>query len=133
MDELVYSRRLMRFLLALFAVLALTVNPVTAGVAGAGCDRTGPIAMAGMAMSSVDQSRAAQTADPCCNHGDAHKHKANNCGQICAAACAVAAALPASSASIACGVERVTVIPTQPTLARAHEPSGPERPPKSMS
>jgi hypothetical protein len=123
----------MRFLLAFLAVLAMATSPATTAVARAACDQTAPMAMAGTDVPGIDPSIAAQTADPCCDHGGAHKHKTDSCSQTCAVACAVAVALPASSVSITRGAERATVIPAQLTLARAHEPSGPDRPPKSMA
>jgi hypothetical protein len=132
LDELVYSRRLMRFLLAFLAVLALTANPVTAAAARVTCHHGGAMAMAGMDMPVAHQARTG--ADPCCNHGDQKNgQNGKGCAQACATSCALAAALPASSASIAPGYARTPLPAAQLATAHAHEPAGPERPPKSMA
>jgi hypothetical protein len=122
----------MRFFLALLAVLTLAASPITAAAAQAACGRAAPAAMQGMTMPGMD-SAGAQATDPCCNHGDQKGQNGKGCAQTCATACALAVALPASSPSITRGAERATVIPAQLTLAPVHEPSGPERPPKSMA
>jgi hypothetical protein len=132
--ELVYGGGLMRILLALMAVLALVASPVTAAAAQAACGQTGPGGlMAGMRMPSADQGGASKAADPCCNYGGQHKQTANGCAQACATSCAVASALPSSSVSITRAFTRAPVTSARLVSVQGHEPSGPERPPKSMA
>ena len=123
----------MRTLLALLAVLAVVASPVAAAAAQAACDQAGPGAiMVGMAMSGVDRTGAPTAMDPCCNHSDQHKRNANSCAQSCATSCAVATALPSSSVSLNRAFTRAPVSSARLVSVDGHEPSGPERPPKSM-
>ena len=132
MDKLVYAHHLMRFLLALLAVLALAAGPITASAAQAACARSAPAAMAAMSMPGMDRA-GAPAADPCCNHGDKKGQNSKGCALACATSCALAAALSPSSASIAPGYARAPVPAARLAWAHAHEPAGPERPPKSMA
>lgn len=129
----------MRFVLALLAVLALLSSPMTAAAAQVACSQDGPEAMAGMDMAGMAMSSMAsmdhagtQKGDPCCDHTGKHK-MSKDCAQVCATACAVAVALPSSSASIVFVAVRAPLVAAPMAPTPSFEPSGPERPPKSMA
>jgi uncharacterized protein involved in copper resistance len=125
----------MRFVLALLAVLALLSSPMTAVAAQAACGHDGSAAMAGMDMSAMpgmDHAGAQKAGgDPCCDHTDKHR-MSKDCAQVCATSCAVAVALPSSPVSIVFVAVRAPFVPARATPTPSFEPSGPERPPKSM-
>lgn len=127
----------MRFMLALLAVMALLVGPVTVAAAQAACNQGGPAAMAGMDMSAtpgtahVDVQKA--TGDPCCDHSDQNKNSGKRCAQACATSCAVAAALPSSFVSLSPLYARPPASFARPGLVPLFQPAGPERPPKSIA
>ncbi len=124
----------MRFVLALLAVLALLVSPVTAAAAGAACGQNGLPQMVGMGMSAppcADQADVHKAVDPCCGHADQHKMGDKSCAQACATSCAVVAALPSSLASLNLTVTRVPVTLARLISVKGYKPAGPERPPKS--
>jgi len=127
----------MRFVLALLAVLALLVNPVTASAAQMACGQDMQVSTTGMDMSAmsgmahVDGHKT--TADPCCDPGNHHKMSDKSCAQACAASCAVTAALPTSQVSIRLIYTRAVVVPPRHVSAEGYKPAGPERPPKSIA
>jgi uncharacterized protein involved in copper resistance len=131
----------MRLVLALLAVMALLVSPVTATAAQAACghDRamamTGTMAnMDGSAMPALDHAKVQKaTADPCCDHAKHGRMSDKSCAQACAASCVAAATLLTPLASVDLAFTRA-----RPSLARlasveGHEPAGLERPPKSIA
>jgi hypothetical protein len=130
----------MRCLIAFLAAVALLMNPVAASAAQFACDH-GEMAMAGMdqPMAGMDMHGAdhnmvaTPTApDPCCDHLGGQKTDDKTCAQACATTCAVLVALPYAPAS-----QGLVWTRTAPPLAVAvwphgHDPSGLERPPKSI-
>ena len=135
---------MLRFPLSLvltcLAVLALLTNPVAAAAAQADCAQSVPAAMAGMddmpGMASTptagpDRAQAQTAADPCCDHAAKHK-SGKDCAQICAVSCAVVAGLPATSLTVSLVSMPVTNVPRPALSGFAHDPSGFERPPKSI-
>jgi hypothetical protein len=128
----------MRLLLAFLAVLGLLVSPVTAAAAQASCGRHGPMASSGMDMPATPGhahiAGSAAKGDPCCDpSGKSHKTTHKSCTRGCAAACAGTVALPASLAIGALAPVRAPL--DLPVLTSAHglEPTGLERPPKSIA
>ena len=129
----------MRLVLALLAVMALLVSPVTATAAQAACgDR--PMAMTG-AMANMDRAAAPTsdraavqkaTADPCCDHAK-HGQMSKSCAQACAASCVTAAALPNALGSVGLSFGREPAPLARLASVKGYEPSGPERPPKSIA
>lgn len=123
----------MRLVLALLAVMALLVSPVTAAAAQAACDQGDPAAMASMDMPSVAQSSGQKaTADPCCDHSAKHPMDQKSCALACANACAVAAAVPAALTSSLLLFSTAQLTPARMAPAHPYEPAGLIRPPKSM-
>jgi hypothetical protein len=131
----------MRFMLALLAVLALLSRPMTAAAAQVACSQDGPAAMASMDMVGTGMSAmpvmnhaGAQRGggDPCCDHSGKHK-MSKDCAQVCATSCAVAVALPSSSVNIVFVAVRAPLVAAPMAPTPSFEPSGPERPPKSMA
>jgi hypothetical protein len=131
----------MRLVLALLAVMALVVSPVTAMAAQAACGHDHPMAMTGavtdmdcaVAPASGHAGLQKATADPCCDHAKHDKTSSKSCAQACATSCAATAALPTALASI-----NLTFTSAAAPLARlpsveGHEPAGLERPPKSIA
>lgn len=124
----------MRFVLALLAVVALLSSPMTAAAAQVACSHDEPAAMASMDMSGMpgmDSADASKAGDPCCDHGG-KSGMTKDCAQACATMCAVTAALPSPPASLVRMPARVALAPARAAPGYAFEPSGPERPPKSM-
>jgi hypothetical protein len=125
----------MRFLLTLLAVANLLAIPVAASAAQVACGHAAQEGtMSGMDMPGMDQSNAQTTpAVPCFNQ-TAHKGQPNkSCAQSCAATSVVVAALPTSPATtvfVSFPVEEgsLRIVSTEP-----YEPTGPERPPKSIA
>ena len=126
----------MRFLLALLAVMALLVNPVTAAAAQVACGHDGPAAMAGMdasSMSGITRSDSRTRAvDPCCDPAGQHKTDTKSCAQSCAALCAVASAVPISVVGVTLIYTRAPLFAARPLAVPGFRPDGPERPPKLM-
>lgn len=125
--------RPMRFLLALMAVMALLVSPVTASAAQVACaqaDAMGPAMtdMPGMASAGADKA----STDPCCDHNSSHKMDQKSCALACANACAVAAAVPATLTSSLLLFSTAQLTPARLAPAHPYEPAGLIRPPKSM-
>jgi uncharacterized protein involved in copper resistance len=127
----------MRFVLALLAVMALVVNPVTAAAAQVACVHDMQASIAGMdssAMSGMAHANGHKTtANPCCDPGSQHKMSDKSCAQACAASCVVIAALPTSQVSIRLIYTRAAVPPLRQVSAKGYKPAGPERPPKSIA
>ena len=128
---------LMRFVLALLAVIGLLASPAAAAAAQATCHNHGGeimhMAMADMpGMAMADGHKA----DPCCDPGKAEgqkKHSAADCAQACAVMCGVLAALPSQPPAHLAPPDHDAppvgrLAPLQP-----HEPSQLERPPKSIA
>jgi hypothetical protein len=127
-------------ILTCLAVLALLTNPVAAAAAQANCAQTVPAAMAGMddmpgmatmPMASHDGAQAQKAADPCCDQPAKHK-PGKDCAQICAISCAVVAALPATALTVSLVSMPVTNVSRPDSSGFAHNPSGLDRPPKSI-
>jgi hypothetical protein len=127
----------MRLVLALMAVLALLVSPVTAAAAQVACDQAGPSAMATMDMSAMPGMAQAgshrASIDPCCDHSASHKMDQKSCAQTCATSCAVMAALPGPLTGSLLLFSTAQLTPTQLAPAHPCEPAGLIRPPKSMA
>ena len=121
----------MRLLLALLAVLALLVSPVTAAAAQASCDETNQSSLAvyDMGMASVQQTET----DPCCDHGATHKMDRKSCALACATSCAVSAVLPSPFVSAELSFSAARLMPARSASARPYEPSRLIRPPRSMA
>ena len=124
----------MRVVLALMAVLALLVSPVTAAAAQVACDQAGPAAMASMDMPGVAEAAAQKSmADPCCDHGAKHPMDQKSCALACAASCAVTAALPGPVVGSILVFSTAQLTPARLAPAHPYEPAGLIRPPKSMA
>jgi uncharacterized protein involved in copper resistance len=130
----------MRLVLALLAVMALLVSPVTATAAQAACGHDRPMAMTGAmanmdgsAMPASDHAKVQKaTADPCCDHAK-HGRMSKSCAQICAVSCVAAAALPSALASVDPAFGREPAPLARLVSVKGYEPAGPERPPKSIA
>ncbi len=120
----------MRLLIAILAVLALIANPVTAAAAAqAACGQGKPAI--GIDMAGMDHAAAnSPVSDPCCDHGSKTKL---SCAQACAAECGVAAVLAMTSPGTPCTFVRTVLSPAHQMAPRPHEPSGLDRPPKSIA
>ena len=124
----------MRFALALLAVLALLVSPVTAEAAQVACDRAEPAAVASMDMPGMAEAAAQKAvADPCCDHGAKHPMDQKSCALACAASCAVSAALPGPVVGSLLVFSTAQLMPARLAPAHPYEPAGLIRPPKSMA
>lgn len=123
----------MRHLLALLAVLALLISPVTAAAAQVECAKGGPEAMAGMVMRMAQSSDGAQAShDPCCDESQKAPHDGKSCAQVCTALCATMATLPTSEVlHPAIQPMRLVAAPANPL--RTHAPPRDERPPKLIA
>ena len=117
----------MRLVLALLAVMALLVSPVTATAAQAACGHDRP-----MAMTSDHAAVQKATADPCCDHAK-HGQMSKSCAQACAVSCVAAAALPGLLASVDLAFARAPAPLARQLSVEGHEPAGLERPPKSIA
>ena len=131
----------MRLLLALLAVMALLVSPVTATAAQATCGHDRAMAMTG-ALASVDSAAAPAsdhagvqraTADPCCDHARHGKMCDKSCAQACAASCMAATALPNALMSVDPAFGREPAPLARQASVKGYEPAGLERPPKSIA
>jgi hypothetical protein len=133
----------MRLVLALLAVMALLVSPVTAAAAQAACGHDGPMAMAmaggmadmdGAAMAASNHAKLQKAAsDPCCDHAKHGRMSNKSCAQACAASCAVAAALPSGLSSVELTFTRQAAPLARLASVKGNIPAGPERPPKSIA
>jgi hypothetical protein len=131
----------MRLVLALLAVMALLVSPVTSMASQAGCGHDRPTVMTGatsdMGGPAMSTSRHAEiqkaTADPCCDHAKHGKMSSKSCAQACATACVAVPALPASLASVDLAFTRAPAPLARLASVDGHEPAGLERPPKSIA
>lgn len=126
----------MRHVLALLAVLALLVSPVTAAAAQVACAQSDSTPMAGMDMTGMpgmDQAGVQPpSSDPCCDHSNKHPMDQKSCALACANACAVAAAVPAALTSSLLLFSTAQLTPARMAPAHPYEPAGLIRPPKSM-
>jgi hypothetical protein len=131
----------MRLVLALLAVMALLVSPMTAMAAQVACGHDRPMATTG-AMANIDGSAMPAsehadvqkaTADPCCDHAKHGRMSNKSCAQACAASCVVAVALPTAVASIDPAFTSAPAPLTRLASVKGYEPAGPERPPKSIA
>ena len=127
----------MRFFLALMAVLALLVSPVTAAAAQVACAQTGPAAAVGMdmpGMPGMDQAGIQRTsADPCCDHSAKHPMDQKSCALACATSCAVAAALPSPLVGSVLVFAAAQLTPARLASVHPYQPAGLIRPPRSMA
>ena len=128
----------MRLLLALSAIIGLLASPVATVAAQTRCDHaSGSAMMAGMhtpAMAGIGQSSGPVPAsDPCCDQLGHHEIPAKSCAQLCAATCAVAFALPSPPASIVFFSLPAAHGSAPVVSLYLYEPSGLERPPKSIA
>ena len=127
----------MRVVLALMAVLALLVSPVTAAAAQVACNQTDPTATSTMdmpGMPGMDQAGVQKaTADPCCDHGSKHPMDQKTCALACAASCAVTAALPGPVVCSVLAFSAASLTPARSAAAHPYEPSGLIRPPRSVA
>ncbi len=126
----------MRFVLALLAVMALAISPVTAAAAQAACGQGGPGAMTGMDMQmtlGAAHAGVEKASDPCCDQAGHHKMNDKNCAQACAASCVATVALPTSFTSGSFVFVRAPMSPPRLVPAVSYQPFGLERPPKSMA
>ncbi|MBT9470785.1 MAG: hypothetical protein IV099_06330 [Phenylobacterium sp.] len=125
-------------MLALLAVLALLSSPVTAAAAEVACSHNGPMAMAGMDMSSMpgmDQA-GVKTAgsDPCCDQTGQHGGKSDmSCAQACATMCGVTVALVSSPYGVVFLPMQADVPPMRIVSSHPYQPPGLKRPPKSIA
>lgn len=120
-----------RFVLAILAVLALAVSPITAQAALMPCGMdSSPATDSGMAPmdgTAADRGAAPAKSDPCC--GKALKGCAMSCSMICAGGGAILAAV----ADIAVFEAPATLSPSKGASLSPHPPARLERPPKSMA
>lgn len=127
----------MRLLLALMAVLALLVSPVTAAAAQVTCAQVDPVAISTMdmpGMPGMDQAGVKKTAaDPCCDHGAKHPMDQKSCALACATSCAVTAALPGPIGGSVLVFSAAQLTPARSASAHSYEPAGLIRPPRSMA
>ena len=127
----------MRLFLALLAVLALLVSPVTAAAAQLACAQGDPTATATMdmpGMPGMDQARVQKTAaDPCCGHGAGHPMDQKSCALACATSCAATAALPGPIVDSVLVFSAAKLTPARLASAHPYEPAGLIRPPRSMA
>jgi hypothetical protein len=133
-----YSLNSMRYLLAFLAVLALLSSPVAAAAAQVACSHDGPMAMAGMDMSSMpgmDQTSDKKAGgDPCCGQTSHHGGKSDmSCAQACAMMCGVTAALASSSYGMVFVPTRADIPPVRIVSSHPYQPPGLKRPPKSIA
>ncbi len=127
----------MRIVLALLAVLALLVSPVTAAAAQVACDENSPSATSTMDISAMPEMGHASdphaAADPCCDHGGPHKMDLKTCALACATSCAVTAVLPDPIIVSELAFSAALLTPARSATARPYEPSRLMRPPRSMA
>jgi hypothetical protein len=133
-----YSLNSMRYVLAFLAVLALLSSPVTAAAAQVACSHDGPMAMAGMNMSSMpgmDQTGAKKAGgDPCCDQTGQHGGKSDmSCAQACATMCGVTVALASSSYGVVFVPTPADIPPARIVSSHPYQPPGLKRPPKSIA
>lgn len=124
----------MRFVLAILAVLALVANPLAAAADQGLCEQSGHAAMTGMdmrAMPGVDQSDPNRSAaDPCCDPVGQHgKKNGARCALSCAATCfaAVAVVSPLNDAFV--GPMRADAPPARLGSLHPYSPPGLRPPP----
>jgi hypothetical protein len=131
----------MRYLIALMAVLALLVNPVAAAAAQVACGASMGVsaqapsndqAMAAMPSMAKDVASGNTSANPCCDHSGDGKMDSRTCAQTCATTCAVIVALPTSAHGQVFSYVRAPAPVLRAVWSKPHDPSGLERPPKSI-
>ena len=118
--------------LALMAVLALLISPVTSAAAQVVCDQADQAAMAAMQMSASVGARAA-TVDPCCDHGASHKMDQRSCALACAASSAMIAALSGPIVGSLLVFSTPELTPAALAPVHSYEPAGLMRPPRSAA
>jgi hypothetical protein len=123
----------MRAILALLAVLVLLAHPAFAGAVQAGCDMTTPAsAEATAASAGTPCAEMSVAGDPCCDHAPQHKTHDAGCAQACASGCVNLMAPPVSPAAPL--VPKVASFTAAfAVFSKPYQPSGLERPPKSMA
>lgn len=132
-----FSVSMMRVFLALMAVLALLVSPVTAAATQVACSQAEPAAGATMDMSGMpgmDRAGVQMTvADPCCDHSAKHPMDRKSCAFACASSSVVTAALPGPVVGSLLAFSLAPLSPARSAAAQPYEPSGLIRPPKSLA
>jgi hypothetical protein len=120
----------MRYLLALFAVLALLISPVTAVAAPDACGQaaSGPMTGIPTAAAPSDHHGKARP-DPCCEQGKKAPLSSKSCVQACASLCAVSAVLPVVAIDVTISRDREVYAATT-ERPWAHAPATDRRPPK---
>ena len=129
---------MMRLLIALLAIAGLLASPVAVAAMPAMCDHAAESGMmADMDVSGTPDLASSSThatgRDPCCDPTGHHKRTNQSCGQACAAMFGVVAALPASPTTMV--LVSLSAEESLPRVVSTHpyEPTGPERPPKSIA
>ncbi|AVQ02673.1 hypothetical protein B7G68_12920 [Caulobacter segnis] len=120
-------------MLALLAVLALLISPMSVAAAQVECAKAGPEAMANMdapATKSMDAAKA--THDPCCDENQKAPHDGKSCAQVCAAMCATIAPMPVSDIQLP-AIEPMRLMAAASNPLRSHAPPRDERPPKRIA
>ena len=123
--------KIMRFLLALLAIVGLLASPVAAAAAQATCQEHG----GAMSMAMADMAQAGHAADPCCDPGKApqpSKHNDMSCMLSCMAMCGVVAALPETQSVALEQPQHETLYPSRMASLTPHAPGRLERPPRSI-
>lgn len=124
----------MRIVLALMAVVALLLSPVSAAAAQVHCRPAHRVAMATMDMPGSAQSvNQPALTDPCCDQGASHGMDHKGCALACAAFCADSAVFPSPFVGSCLAFSDVHLTPVSSATASTHEPEGLKRPPKSMA
>lgn len=127
----------MRHVLALLAVLALLVSPVTAAAAQVACAQSDSTSVAGVDMTGMpgmDQPGVQQpSSDPCCDHSNKHPMDQKSCALACATSCAVSAVLPGPFLGSVLVFSTAELTPARSAASQAYEPAGLLRPPRSMA
>jgi hypothetical protein len=122
----------MRHLLAILAVLALLISPMSVAAAQVECAKAGPEAMASMDAPTAKATDVAKTSHDCCDENQKSPHDGKSCAQICVAMCATIAALPTSEIQLpAIAPMRLMAAASNPL--RDHAPPRDERPPKLIA
>lgn len=139
-DALTATLEVMRFVLALLAVIGLLASSAAAAAAQATCHSRGGEMMMPMAVAMADMSGAtmgdSHKPDPCCNPGKDQvqkKHSDAECAQTCAAMCGIIAALPSAHVAFLALPDRGTPPQARVASLKPHEPSRLERPPRSIA
>lgn len=127
----------MRFVLALLALMALIVSPVTVAAAQLACIHDCASMMQGMAPAAqTGMDRAGITKSslpPCCDPAKAHGRRGGKaCAGVCSGACMAMAAIRPLLVTFAQAHARARLAPGRLASIRDFKPDGLKRPPKSI-